>query len=39
MTVEWLNRCVSGLDYDNTFDNKDRVKLLPADGKLPPFAN
>jgi hypothetical protein len=37
VTVEWLNRCVSGLDYDNSFDNATRVPLLPADGKLPAF--
>lgn len=39
LTAEWLNRCVSGLDYDNVFDNAERVPLLPADGKLPPFPN
>jgi len=39
VTVEWLNRCVSGVNYDNEFDNKTRVPRLPADGKLPPFAN
>lgn len=39
VTVEWLNRCVGGLNYDNSFDNAARVPLLPADGKLPPFAN
>ena len=38
VTVEWLNRCVTGLNYDNAFDNS-RVELLPADGKLPPFPN
>lgn len=39
VTVEWLNRCVAGLNYNNTFENATRVPLLPADGKLPPFAN
>ena len=39
VTVEWLNRCVTGLNYDNSFDNATRVPLLPADGKLPPFPN
>jgi hypothetical protein len=39
VTVEWLNRCVGGLNYNNSFDNATRVPLLPADGKLPPFAN
>ena len=38
VTVEWLNRCVTGVNYDNAFDNT-RVELLPADGKLPPFPN
>jgi hypothetical protein len=38
VTVEWLNRCVTGLSYDNAFD-QTRVELLPADGKLPPFPN
>jgi|GEM_PF-4030476 len=39
VTVQWLNRCVNGLSYDNAFDNATRVPLLPADGKLPPFPN
>jgi hypothetical protein len=39
VTAEWLNRCVGGLNYDNSFDNAARVPLLPANGKLPPFAN
>ena len=39
VTVEWLNRCVGGLNYDNSFNNATRVPLLPANGKLPPFAN
>jgi hypothetical protein len=33
--TQWLNRCVPGskcVEFDN-----GRVKLLPADGKLPPF--
>lgn len=39
VTAEWLNRCVNGLSYDNSFDNATRVPLLPANGKLPPFPN
>jgi hypothetical protein len=37
-TVEWLNRCVTGVKYTNDFGNATRVPLLPADGKLD-FAN
>jgi len=39
VTVEWLNRCVDGVNYENTFNNAMRVPRLPADGKLPAFPN